>query len=461
MDGTEGARRGAGSGGGGQIVAWGLVALAAGLAAVGLAGPFVTGIVRYRVTETMKNQTIGLDAVLLVLVAPLCLVAAHLVRRRRPAGAAMTLGIGAFTSYMFVQYVVGPTDVGIPGNNEKLFPLYVALFAGGWMLALAAWRLMGAAPYPPPPETPRRVTTLFLVLAAVAFARYVPALADWMRSSPADRAYLAGPTFSWTVALLDLGVFLPATVATAVGLARHAPWAQRSLLLVAGWFGLVGPAVAAMAVAMYVNHDPLSSAAAAVSMCVLGAALAGVAIGVHRPLLSAPARRPRRTPRGDVSIGRLLRVVTGVTTGCVGVGAVFGGYGLLSDADGLGARREWLAGSPFHDYTVPGTVLLGVIGGGMLLTAALILARRRVAVHAAVVMAGVLTGWGTVETAVIGYRGWPQLLLLGLFVVAPAALLILFGFSVARRLPPQPQRASVSITPTAAQDSTTGMTPTR
>lgn len=458
MDGIEGSRRGAAPAGEGRVVAWGLVALAVGLAAVAVAGPLVTGIVRYRVTESVRNQTIGLDAVLLALVAPLCLVAAHLVRRREPAGAAMTLGIGAFTSYMFVQYVVGPADRGIPGNGERLFPLFLALFSGGWMLAVAAWRLLGAAPPASRRAASGRVTALFLALALVAFARYVPALADWMSPSPSDRAYLAGPTFSWTVALLDLGVFLPATVATAVGLARHAVWAERSLYLVAGWFGLVGPAVAAMAIAMYANHDPLSSSRAAVSMSILGAAFAAVAIAVHRPLLPARAARASwEEPRG-ASVGARLRIAVAATACCVGVGAVFGGYGLLSDAEGLGARRVWLAGSPFHDYTVPGVVLLGVIGGGMLLTAALILARRRIAGHAAVVMAGALSGWGAVETAVIGYRGWPQLLLLGLFVIAPAALLSLFAVRSARR--PR-QRTSVSAMPTAAQDSTIGMTPTR
>ena len=56
--------------------------------------------------------------------------------------------------------------------------------------------------------------------------------------------YLAGPAFSWAIALLDLGVFLPLTVATCVGLARGRPWAQKALYTVAGWFGLVGLAVA-------------------------------------------------------------------------------------------------------------------------------------------------------------------------------------------------------------------------
>jgi hypothetical protein len=34
----------------------------------------------------------------------------------------------------------------------------------------------------------------------------------------------------------------------------------------------------------------------------------------------------------------------------VGIGALFGGYGLLDDAEGLGMRDSWLEGSPFPDY---------------------------------------------------------------------------------------------------------------
>jgi len=103
------------------------------------------------------------------------------------------------------------------------------------------------------------------LLALVAFARYLPALADWMSASPSEAGYWAGPTFSWAIAMLDLGVFLSATVAACVGLVRGARWAYQALYLVVGWFGLVGPGVAAMAIAMYVNEDPTAPGAGACS----------------------------------------------------------------------------------------------------------------------------------------------------------------------------------------------------
>src|SRR3954453_20408866 len=89
-------------------LARGRVGLAAGLALLAVLGPLLTGAVDYRVSETLRDQTIGLDAVSLCLVAPLALVAAALVRRGRAAGPALALPVGLYTAYMLAQYVLGP-----------------------------------------------------------------------------------------------------------------------------------------------------------------------------------------------------------------------------------------------------------------------------------------------------------------------------------------------------------------
>jgi hypothetical protein len=126
------------------------------------------------------------------------------------------------------------------------------------------------------------------------------------------------------------------------------------------------------------------------------------------------------TPAPRASAARAVALVTEIV---VGVAAAGGGYGLLRDADAMGARRSWLAGSPFDDYTVPGLVLLVVIGGGMLTAAAATLASERAGRVAAGVMAAALAAWGVVETATIGWRGWMQVVLVAAFVVLPAVVL--------------------------------------
>jgi hypothetical protein len=268
-------------------LAVGLLVIASGLATVALLGPLASGVIDYRVTETLRNQTIGLDLVSLLAVAPLCVLAALLARRDHPAGPPLALGIGAYTSYMFVQYILGPDYADLPGNNERLFPLFLLLFAAGWIVALAAWHASEAEPVAPSARRERLIGRVVLpVLAFLAFFRYLPALADWMSATREDEGYLAGPSFAWAIAMLDLGVFLPATVATCVGLVRGRSWARKALHLVVGWFGLVGLAVAAMALATYVNDDPNASGGNAVFMTALGLAFAALAFWVFRPLFS-------------------------------------------------------------------------------------------------------------------------------------------------------------------------------
>jgi hypothetical protein len=48
-----------------RAIGWGLLALAAGLAANSLLGPLVFGVVHYRYGPSMTNQGIGLDAAVL------------------------------------------------------------------------------------------------------------------------------------------------------------------------------------------------------------------------------------------------------------------------------------------------------------------------------------------------------------------------------------------------------------
>ena len=52
----------------------------------------------------------------------------------------------------------------------------------------------------------------------------------------------------------------------------------KQLYLAIGWFGLVGPAVAAMALGMYVSDDPNASAGSTVFMAALGLSFAALAL---------------------------------------------------------------------------------------------------------------------------------------------------------------------------------------
>jgi len=70
--------------------------------------------------------------------------------------------------------------------------------------------------------------------------------------------------------------------------------------------------------------------------------------------------------------------------------------------------REWLEGSPFDDYFIPGLILFVAVGGSLLAAATAVFAGPRRARHAALAAGLVVLGWLAVETLIIGYVSWMQ-----------------------------------------------------
>ena len=65
---------------------------------------------------------------------------------------------------------------------------------------------------------------------------------------------------------------------------------------------------------------------------------------------------------------RILSYSLGALQLFIGITAVLGGFGLVSDPSGVTAKTplEWLKNSPFENYLVPGLILIIVIGGSHL-----------------------------------------------------------------------------------------------
>jgi hypothetical protein len=273
----------------------GLFLLGGGLALLSLLGPLVLGVIDYRVTATYRNETIGLDAVSLALVAPAAIAVGVLARRRHAAAPVLALGPAAYSAYMLVQYVLGPQYLRLPGNNERFFALYLGLFVLAGAIGAGAWNSIDLERLPTPNARRARLLGRFVLpLVAIAvFARYLPALLDATSRKPTAADYAAGPTFFWTIALLDLGVGLPTLVAACFGLLRGRAWAPKALWIVVGWLALVGPAVAGMAVAMYLNDDPNASLSLLAIMGGLAVGLVALAVFVYKPLFTAASAQDR------------------------------------------------------------------------------------------------------------------------------------------------------------------------
>jgi hypothetical protein len=86
----------------------------------------------------------------------------------------------------------------------------------------------------------------------------------------------------------------------------------------------------------------------------------------------SPPSAGTRRPSG---VDRALRVLVVVLELLMGVGAVYGGISLVQDTFGLPA--EWLDALPVDDWTIPGLLLLLLIGVPGLVGAALEAAGRR------------------------------------------------------------------------------------
>ncbi len=262
---------------------WALLALGTGLAANTVLGPWITDAIHYPFSETLRNQTIGLEAVSLLVVAPLCLAAGLLARRGHRGAAVVALGPAAYSAYMFVQYIVGPGYLRYP----RVLPFHLALFVLSVVVGIKAWTLIDERDLPTETERlAKRRSIVVLGLGAFVLLRYLPALAGAWTNQPISPEFSTEPAMFWSILALDLGLVVPGAVAVAVGLRRSPPAATKGLYALIGWFALVPPSVTAMAIAMVINDDPAGSPAQVAVFTVSTGIFWAIAYRVFRPLLT-------------------------------------------------------------------------------------------------------------------------------------------------------------------------------
>jgi hypothetical protein len=85
----------------------------------------------------------------------------------------------------------------------------------------------------------------------------------------------------------------------------------------------------------------------------------------------------------------------------------FGGgyYGMAGAKDVPG---EWLKGSPFSNYFLPGLILFVCVGGSALFAAIMVFRRHELAGKTAMISAMIVLIWIIVQLAIIGYVSWLQ-----------------------------------------------------
>ncbi len=88
------------------------------------------------------------------------------------------------------------------------------------------------------------------------------------------------------------------------------------------------------------------------------------------------------------------------------LGAFGGGWYGISGAKGVPA--EWLAGSPFTNYFIPGLISFIVVGGSFLAAAIAVVARLRHARLTTLAASVILLIWIATQVAIIGHKSWLQ-----------------------------------------------------
>lgn len=103
---------------------------------------------------------------------------------------------------------------------------------------------------------------------------------------------------------------------------------------------------------------------------------------------------------------QFIRYTTGSLLLLLAINAFGGGYYGMAGAKEIPV--EWLSGSPFHSYFIPGLFLFVVVGGSSLFASILVFRKHRLARNAALACGILVLAWLTVQVAIIGYVSWMQ-----------------------------------------------------
>jgi hypothetical protein len=140
-----------------------------------------------------------------------------------------------------------------------------------------------------------------------------------------------------------------------------------------------------------------------------------------------------------MELRRIHRIGLIVLNAFLGLSAIAGGVGLLGG--GLQFPIEWLQGSPFHSYTIPGLALMILVGGSALVAAAVVARRHELAGAASAAAGAMIVGFEIVEVLVVGSQPGVMRSLqlfyiaLGLFIIMLAAPLLFRQGNILRPAP--------------------------
>ena len=272
-----------------------LILLAAALAANVLLGPLGLGLIAWRLSANGLNQTYGADAATLLLVVPAALVAAWLWWRGHRLAAPLALGAGLAALYYGIAEVLGPDYIRYPGNNERYFPLFLAVIILSWTIAARAWMALDVAPPRPPVRLARGLAVVLALAASLVGFAWTAQLLAISATGRLTPEYLDAPSAFWTIRIVDLGFLVPICLGVGVGLWRGSALAIKAAYGVVAFLTLQAAAVLAMGGVMLWRDDPAASAGFVYALAPITLALAACTLALLRSYAGGPqAVAPRR-----------------------------------------------------------------------------------------------------------------------------------------------------------------------
>ena len=103
---------------------------------------------------------------------------------------------------------------------------------------------------------------------------------------------------------------------------------------------------------------------------------------------------------------RILRYLLGSLLLLLALNAFGGGFYGMSGAKDVPV--EWLEGSPFTNYFIPGLFLFIVIGGTALIASVAVFRQHRIAHIATLICSTITLSWIVTQVSIIGYVSWMQ-----------------------------------------------------
>ena len=280
-----------------------LFALAAGVAVVSVLGPLGAGVLEYHVADDVENQVIGGDAAALALVVPVSVLAGILAWKGRGGGAVLALGPTAFAVYLYTQLAIGGDFTARPGNSERFFLLFLIVFLLATAGLVLAWRRAASLHLPDLAPGARRAVMAVLLAVALflVVGLHLHGIVDLTSGPPYGLEYTQSPAVFLVVKWMDLGLVVPLSLITALGVWRRADWSGMLAVAVIGWGALLGSAVSAMAVVMVLHDDPAASIPLAVGFLILTGALLVLAGRLLAPVIRQGDDTPRGSPSTDAT----------------------------------------------------------------------------------------------------------------------------------------------------------------